>query len=332
MAEAADISKKVTAVAPRAQFLCDNRFLVKDIGLSYRANAEVQVSDSKIETQGRNLDRSTHYPESVRQWLTTPLGEALVQQESRIVEEAFDGIFGEQCLQLGLWGDSNTFLKHARTQRTALIDEGTVYPVGAIEPVGAASAETVYPVGAASAATGGPSAIGQLHRLPIASDSIDCVLLPHALDFSDRPHAILREADRVLTAHGHLAILGFKTGGLWGVRRLIPGAGLPPEANNILPEKRLRDWLQLLDLRIHGVTRFFFRWPLPGNRGASSAKWEQRGQRWWPEFAACYMLTAQKRVSTLTPVRPQWRRKPKVVAGLAETTNRVSRIRFDQKS
>jgi SAM-dependent methyltransferase len=252
------------------------------------------------------LDQTTHYPKSAQQWLTTPFGEALVQQESRVVEEAFDGIFGEQCLQLGLWGESNTFLKHARTQRGLLIDE--------------------------AASDGGPSVIGQLHRLPVASNSVDCVLLPHVLDYSDRPHAILREVDRVLTAHGHLAILGFKTGGLWGIRRLIPGAGLPPEAQNLLPERRLRDWLQLLDLHIHGVTRFFFRWPLPGNRGASSPKWEQRGQRWWPEFAACYMLTAQKRVSTLTPVRPLWWRKPKVVPGLAETTNRVSRIRFDQKS
>jgi SAM-dependent methyltransferase len=234
------------------------------------------------------------------------LGRALLLSESRIVEEAFDGIFGEQCLQLGLWGKSNTFLRHARTQRSLLIDE--------------------------AAGDGGPSVIGQLHRLPVASDSVDCVLLPHVLDYSDRPHAILREVDRVLTAHGHLAILGFKTGGLWGIRRLVPGAGLPPDAGPLIPERRLRDWLQLLDLRILGVTRFFFRWPLPGNRGPSLAKWEQRGQRWWPEVAACYMLMAQKRVSTLTPVRPVWSNKPKVVVGLAEPTNRVSRIRFEQKN
>ena len=252
------------------------------------------------------MEPSTHYPESVRQWLTSPLGDALLQQESRIVEEALDGIFGEQCLQLGLWGEFNTFLKHARTQRTALIDEGT--------------------------SDGGPSAIGQFHRLPIQDDSIDCVLLPHVLDYSDRSHAVLREVDRVLTSHGHLVILGFKTGGLWGVRRLVPGAGLPPDANHLVPERQLRDWLQLLDMRIHGVTRYFFRWPLPAIRRASSPKWEQRGRRWWPELAACYMLTAQKRVSTLTPVKPVWRRNPNVVAGLAETTNRVSRIRFDPKS
>ena len=322
-------------MAPSARILCDNRDSTKDIGVSYRANATVQVPGPKIETQGRKLHQSTHYPESVQQWLTTPLGEALVQQESRVVEEALDGIFGEQCLQLGLWGEANTFLRHARTQRKALLDEGIVHAVGTASEgsasVGATSVGAA-PVGAASAATDGPSVIGQLHRLPIATDSVDCVLLPHALDYSDRPQAILREVDRVLTSHGHLAILGFKTGGLWGMRRLVPGAGLPPDVGQLLPERRLRDWLELLDLRVHGVTSFFFRWPLPGNRGASSAKWEQRGQRWWPELAACYMLTAQKRVSTLTPVRPQWRRKPKIVAGLAESNNRVSRIRFDQKS
>jgi len=251
------------------------------------------------------LEPSTHYPESVRQWLTSPLGDALVQQEGRVVEEALDGIFGEQCLQLGHWGESNTFLKHARTQRTWLMDVGAPH---------------------------GRDVVGQFHNLPVQDDSIDCVVLPHVLDYSDRPHAVLREVDRVLTAHGHLVILGFKTGGLWGVRRLIPGAGLPPDADHLVPERQLRDWLQLLDMHIHGVTRYFFRWPLPAIRRASSPKWEQRGQRWWPELAACYMLTAQKRVSTLTPVKPVWRRNPKVVAGLAETTNRVSRIRFEPKN
>ncbi len=235
-----------------------------------------------------------------------------------MVEEAFDGIFGEHCLQLGLWGETNNFLRHARTQHKAIIDQGVAHAVGAAS--------------AATAAGLGPSAIGQMHRLPVADDSIDCVLLPHTLDFSDRSHAILREVHRVLRSDGYLVVLSFKTGGLWGMRRLIPGAGLPPGADHLITERRLRDWLQLLDLRIHGMTRYFFRWPLPGHRGPASANWERRGQQWWPELAACYMLTAQKRVSTLTPVRPVWRRKPKVVVGLAETTNRVSRIRFDQDS
>ena len=239
-----------------------------------------------------------------QEWLESPLGAALLQQEARVVEEALDGIFGEQCLQLGIWGENRTFTRFTRTQRCAVV------------------AETP---------TGGPSAVGAFHKLPIESDSIDAVLLPHTLDFNDRPHAVLREVDRVLRANGHIVILGFKPGGLWGLRRLIPGAGMPPGADFLISDRRLSDWLQLLDMRIRGASRYFFRWPLPRKTVAGTQKWERRGQALWPELAACYMLTAQKRVSTMTPVRPLWRRKPKVVAGLAEPSTRVSRIRFDQK-
>jgi SAM-dependent methyltransferase len=211
---------------------------------------------------------------AVRQWLETPFGQALLAQEARVVEEAFDGIFGEQCLQLGLWGEPNTFLRFARTQRSTCIAD---WPNASDEAR--------------------PGAIGHLHRLPVASDSVDAVLLPHTLDYSDdRSHAILREADRVLRPHGHLIVLGCKPGGLWGLRRLIPGAGLPPATNRLISDRQLSDWLQLLDMHIHGVSRYFFRWPLPGNKGTTNQLWESRGRRF------C----------------------------IVEPTTRVSRIRFDR--
>jgi SAM-dependent methyltransferase len=238
-----------------------------------------------------------------QEWLQGPLGAALLQLEVRVVEEALDGIFGEECLQLGQWGENRTFTRFTRTQRCALIGDS---------------------------ALGEPSVVAAFHKLPIESHSIDAVLLPHTLDFSDRPHAVLREVDRVLRPNGHIILLGFKPGGLWGLRRLVPGAGMPPGADQLISERRLRDWLKLLDMRIQGSRRYFFRWPLPRKSVSRSQKWEVRGQMLWPELAACYMLTAQKRVSTLTPVRPLWRRKPKVVAGLAEPSTRVSRIRFEK--
>ena len=247
---------------------------------------------------------------AAREWLETPFGQALLEQEARLVEEAFDGLFGEQCLQLGLWGDANSFLRHARTQRCTSISDWPLPGSGSK-----------------------PGAFGHLHRLPVASDSIDVVFLPHTLDYADeRTLAILREADRVLTPHGHLVVLGFKPGGLWGLRRLVPGAELPPGTRRLVSDRQLSDWLQLLDMRIQGVNRYFFRWPLPGNKGPSSSVWEARGRRFWPELAACYMLVAQKRVVTMTPVRQPWRARPKVVGGIAEPSTRVSRIRFDRNN
>ena len=58
-----------------------------------------------------------------QEWLETPLGQTLLQQEARVVEEALDGVFGEQCLQLGIWGDARTFLRFTRTQRCLVIAE-----------------------------------------------------------------------------------------------------------------------------------------------------------------------------------------------------------------
>jgi SAM-dependent methyltransferase len=253
--------------------------------------------------------RSSQSFEAVHRWLNSPLGQALQQAEARVVEEAFDGIFGEHCLQLGLWGEPRAFLKYPRIQRCAsFADPDNV--VGDSRP-------NVY---------------GQLHLLPIASDSIDAVILPHTLEFSDRPHAIIREVQRILRSDGHVVILGFKPGGLWGLRRLVPGVGLPPAAERLISDRQLTDWLQLLDLRIHQTVRYFFRWPFSGSRGPGSPVWDRRGRRWWPELAACYMLKAQKRVLTLTPLRKPWLARPKAVGGLVNPTTRVTHVNFDQKS
>ena len=256
-----------------------------------------------------NQDTHSAAPPAAGDWLGTPFGQSLLNLEVRLVEEAFDGLFGEQCLQLGIWGKANTFLRFARTQRATCIADGELSPGDR------------------------PGAVGALHRLPVESNSVDLAFLPHTLDHSDeRSHAILREVDRVLTPHGNVVVLGFKPGGLWGLRRLVPGAGIPPGADSLISDRQLTDWLQLLDMRILGNTRYFFRWPLPGQKSSASAVWEARGRRFWPELSACYMLLAQKRVVTLTPVKKLWRSRPKVVGGIAEPTTRVSRIHIDRNS
>lgn len=247
--------------------------------------------------------------ERLADWLGLPLARSLLELEGRLVSEALDGIFGEFCLQLGGWGETGGFLRHARTQHTLCISDNEGRLVEAA-----------------------PSTVGRLYRLPLLSESVDAVLLPHTLEFSSRPHAILREVHRVLRADGHLLVLGFKPGGLWGLRRLIPGAAMPPGVDALISDSQLCDWLQLLDLYIHGVTRYGFRWPLPGNRGAATLAWEERGRRWWPELAACYMLSAQKRVVPLTTVRMPWRSRPKVVGGLVKPTTRLTHRRIDQQS
>ncbi len=241
-----------------------------------------------------------------QKWLKTELGKALLKQECHLIESALDGIFGEHFLQLGLWGDVNTFMRFTRTQHCSIISESDL-SVSSLNK---------------------PFIISKLYELPIESNSIDAILLPHSLDFSDHPHAILREVDRVLRRDGKLIMLGFRHGGLWGLRRLLPGPGIPPGANYLISERRLKDWLQLLDIRIESIFRYFFRLPFQSNITKNNDKWEIRGQSWWPELAACYMLSAQKRASIFTSVRPLWRRQPRVVGGMVKSQRQLPKIRF----
>jgi SAM-dependent methyltransferase len=61
----------------------------------------------------------------------------------------------------------------------------------------------------------------QPEQLPIASQSLDLVALPHLLEFSAHPHQVLREAERVLRPEGRLLIAGFNPLSLWGLRRAL---------------------------------------------------------------------------------------------------------------
>ncbi|MEO1037773.1 MAG: methyltransferase domain-containing protein [Pseudomonadota bacterium] len=229
-------------------------------------------------------------------WLQTPLGAALLEAEQRLVQSAMEGIFGEVCVQVGQWGEPDAFIRFARTQRA-----GVVGP----QP------------------DAGISLVSAPDQLGIADDSVDLMLLPHTLDLCEHPHAALREATRVLRSDGQLIVLAFKPGGLWGLKRLWPGSRFPDCAQRVVGERQLSDWLELLDLRVTAKERYFFKWPSDTGAEQTSPVWQQWGERFWPELAACYALRAQKRLRTLIPLRSRWKPRKKVVAGLVKPSIRA---------
>ncbi len=231
-------------------------------------------------------------------WLETPLGSDLIRTEKSLVASVTEGIFGEVGLQVGQWGAARDFTQNFRTQRRGVVG---------------------------SAAEDGIALVSEPHQLGVESDSVDLLLLPHTLDVCEHPHAALREAARVLRSDGQLVVLAFKTGGVWGLRRIWPGTVYPPIATRLLAERQLTDWLELLDLRIMARERYFFRWPWQPRGSSANPTFQQWGARFWPEMASCYLLRAQKRIRMLTPVTPAWRRPKKVVATLVKPSTRVAR-------
>jgi SAM-dependent methyltransferase len=234
-------------------------------------------------------------------WLRSPLGARLYSIERRLVSEALAQVFGWQLLQIGVWGDDDGLITDARTQR-----------------------KTVLAWHGEHNANNGTAIRSRTDALAIASDSADAVLLPHTLEYEPDPHEILREVGRVLSGEGHLIILGFRPFSSWGLRHLFARDGYPPGVDRLIGERRLRDWLKLLGFEVVDARRYLFTLPWGAPAPNSQTFMERSGEYLWPVFAGGYLLKARKRVYTLTPIRPRWRLRPKVVGGLIEPTTRIS--------
>ena len=77
---------------------------------------------------------------------------------------------------------------------------------------GSAGCKSHPPSGGAARGPGSGEGVGALARpdaLPLATDSVDALLLPHTLELHDNPHEVLREVARVLIPEGHVVVLGF---------------------------------------------------------------------------------------------------------------------------
>ena len=237
-------------------------------------------------------------------WLSTPLGRRCLIAEQRLVRQALEHVFGEQFLQIGLWGGEDSFTGYARTQRTTLLDWRPDTPA---------------------------RVLCDTHALAIATASVDAVLLPHTLELAPLPHALLREVDRILRADGRVIVLGFNPNGLWGMRQILSSQGYPPGHRRPMLESRLRDWLKLLSFEVDSRWRYCHTLPLERVGRFATLPRENWASRWLPVLAGGLLLSAQKRVHPMTPIRPLWRRRRlNVVGGLVEPTTRAPHARRSQ--
>lgn len=151
----------------------------------------------------------------------------------------------------------------------------------------------------------------QEHQLPIRSDSIDVAVLPLVLDFCVDPHAVLREAQRVLIGDGHLMITGFNPFSLWGARRYLGRRNHALWQSRFLSPYRIYDWLKLLGFEVTEHLQFCYTPPLKKQRWQERLQlMEKIGSKYWPVAGAFYTVCAQKRAIPLTPMRL---RQPRLV-------------------
>ena len=230
-------------------------------------------------------------------WFDSPPGRYLLQWEQARFDEAVADVFGYYSLQLGM-----PMLPGLRANRMP-------HRWLALGADHATPLENPAPWSA--------SLLAHAVALPFSDDSLDLLVLPHALEMSHDPHTALREAARVLVPEGRLVISGLHPASLWGLRqqyaRLQQRAGAGalalywPEGVQLIAPWRLRDWLRLLSFEVEEVRFGCYR---PAVR---SQAWLQRwawmdtvGERFWPILGAAYFVVAVKRVHGLHLLKPAW--------------------------
>lgn len=218
-----------------------------------------------------------------RHWFGGGLGRYLLAEEERLVARILPELFGYHALQIGR-AVPDDLLAGCRIRHRMVVDAG-------LPEAGGLSALRARP-----------------EQLPFAKDSIDLVFLHHALDGAPSPHALLREAARVLIPEGHLLIVGFNPWSLWGLARLLrtPWVTLPWLRRPISPH-RLADWLALLGLEVVGLESACFIPPITHDSIRRRFGWlEALGRRYWSQGGAAYVLLARKHVSCMTAI--EWQR------------------------
>ena len=229
----------------------------------------------------------TRCKKQLQAWLTTPRARLLVQRESALLRTVLAPLTGYRLLQVGSWGFARDVLRRSGT----LCQWRLGYWSGGDDDI----------------------AFDGIH-LPIASASVDALLLAHSLELCAQPHVLLRECERVLNDRGQLVVLSFNPLSMWALSQRLPGRAqyrLAPGAQ-FYAAHRVCDWLRLLDFEPQRLVRYGVGFPFFSH--TITAPSIERPSRMtsiaW--LAQAYLVVARKRVVPLTRIR--WRDKKAVKA------------------
>ena len=256
----------------------------------------------------------------LQDWFKTPPGRYLLAWEQAQFDSTVTDIFGYHALQLGL-PELDTLGANRMPHRWLAMPT---------------SEQPAMPTGKDSARA---ALMTDFAALPFPANSLDLVVLPHALELNVDPHATLREVERVLVPEGRVLISGLNPASLWGLRqrrahlcsRFGMGELFLPEAGDTIGYWRMRDWLRLLSFEVEGGRFGCYRPAVASDKWLQRFEWMDRaGQRWWPILGAVYFLVAVKRMRGMRLVGPAWKTVPSRAGSPVSVTNLTHKERDPQ--
>lgn len=215
-------------------------------------------------------------------WLSSALGQYLQAQEQALFDDAVANVFGFYSVQMGML--EMDLLKHSRIPY--MVRSDNLRPLNEDKRCIVCCDTT---------------------QMPWQANSVDLLLLPHALEMSLNAHQTLREAERVLVPEGHLMLTCFNPYSTWGLKqRLHQDKGFPWR-NEFIPLLRIKDWLALLGLEMVNIKMACFAPPI--NQEGWLKRFQSKdkaSEHWWLMMGGVYFIVAKKKVLGMRVIRPNW--------------------------
>ncbi|HHJ38111.1 MAG TPA: class I SAM-dependent methyltransferase [Methylothermaceae bacterium] len=171
-----------------------------------------------------NKNANSFTRQTLCQWYQTALGRKLRRLEADYLRQSVLVPYSFRIVQLGYLGWEKQYLDSGYLPHFQVIDDNPQLKPQA------------------------PLVIGHLDSLPIASESVDLMILPHTFEYVADQHQLLREVERILKPEGQLLILGFYPWSFYRLYRWIPGKRqYAPLGGRLIGHNKLLDWLNLLN-------------------------------------------------------------------------------------
>ena len=207
-------------------------------------------------------------------WFKSKTAKNLLAEEKIIINKFIEDKFGYFALQLG--GPFNDFLENSRITKH-LFNDGILRNISF-----------------------------DVSSIPFAEESIDLIICPHFIE-QGYNKKMFDEFFRTIIPGGHLVIISFNPFSLAGIRNFFSFSMQFPWNSKFVSMSLVQSQLKDAGFSISEAEISNYQFIFSDDNYSFSSTLEKIGNRWLPLFGNLYFIVVQKKVISLTPIKPKWK-------------------------
>jgi SAM-dependent methyltransferase len=227
-------------------------------------------------------------------WYQTPRGKLLKELEAGYLQKSITVSCQQIILQIGGLGWESEFIDCSLYKNYTILDS---------KNLGSIQTRKVQ---------------AKAYKLPIQSDSVDMIIIPHLLEFDTHRFQTMREVERVLKPEGLLIILNFNPWSIWVWYQYLWDKKMADSwRGHFISRFRTLDWLKLLNFEVTVSTEFTM-----DSAKSTHGKFIAYGHSL---LSTAYAVKAIKRRYNIIPLTPIKNESPRLA--LVNSLNPSARIK-----